>query len=62
MNAGVWLIVLYFWAMTFLVVPLLRYMVPIMGLLMIALPGVYLSWVAHRTSRRPQPSAVSDNV
>jgi 4-amino-4-deoxy-L-arabinose transferase-like glycosyltransferase len=61
MNAGNWIIVLYFWAMTFLVVPLLRYMVPIMGLLMIALPGVYLSWMAHRTSRRPRPSALSED-
>ena len=48
MNAGNWLIVLYFWAMTLLVVPLLRYMAPIMGLLMIALPGVYLSLAARR--------------
>lgn len=48
MNAGNWLIVLYFWGMTLLVVPLLRYMAPIMGLLMIALPGVYLSLVARR--------------
>lgn len=48
MNAGTWLIVLYFWGMTLLVVPLLRYMVPIMGLLMISLPGVYLSLLARR--------------
>lgn len=39
--AGNWLIVFYFWAMTIIVVPLLRYMLPSMSLLMIALPGVY---------------------
>jgi 4-amino-4-deoxy-L-arabinose transferase-like glycosyltransferase len=59
MNAGVWLIVLYFWAMTILVVPLLRYMMPVMGLLMIALPGVYLSWAARRPRRTPRLSAAS---
>lgn len=51
MTAGNWLIVLYFWAMTFLVVPLFRYMVPAMGLLMLALPGVYLSLVARWRGR-----------
>lgn len=49
LTAGNWLIVLYFWGMTLLVVPLLRYMAPVMGLLMIALPGVYLSLAARRT-------------
>jgi 4-amino-4-deoxy-L-arabinose transferase-like glycosyltransferase len=48
MIAGNWLIVLYFWGMTLLVVPLLRYLVPVMSLLMIALPGVYLSLAARR--------------
>lgn len=48
MTAGNWLIVLYFWGMTLLVVPLLRYMVPVMGLLLISLPGVYLSLAARR--------------
>jgi 4-amino-4-deoxy-L-arabinose transferase-like glycosyltransferase len=43
MLAGNWLIVLYFWAMTMTVVPLLRYMLPVMGPLFIALPGVYYS-------------------
>lgn len=54
MNAGNWFIVLYFWGMTLLVVPLLRYMVPVMGLLMLALPGVYLSLAARR-----RPSAAT---
>lgn len=40
MNAGHWLVALYFWGMAFLVVPLLRYMVPVMGLLLLALPGI----------------------
>lgn len=62
MTAGNWLIALYFWAMTFLVIPLLRYMVPVMGLLMLALPGVYLSlaaWWRGRTA--PRPRQVSSN-
>lgn len=36
----IWAAVLYFWAMTVLVVPLLRYMLPVMGLLMVTVPGV----------------------
>lgn len=43
MIAGNWIVVLYFWAMTILVIPLFRYMLPVMGLLMVALPGVWLS-------------------
>jgi 4-amino-4-deoxy-L-arabinose transferase-like glycosyltransferase len=61
MIAGNWLIVLYFWAMTLLVVPLLRYMAPIMGLLMIALPGVYLSWAARRLPGASRPSSFSSD-
>ena len=38
-----WLITLYFWFMTVLVVPLLRYMLPVMGLLFVFVPGVILS-------------------
>lgn len=62
MTAGNWLIVLYFWAMTFLVIPLFRYMVPAMGLLMLALPGVYLSLVTRRRGRAaPQERPFSSN-
>lgn len=62
MTAGNWLIVLYFWAMTFLVIPLFRYMVPAMGLLMLALPGVYLSLVTRRRGRAaPQERPISSN-
>ena len=55
MIGGNWLIVFYFWAMTFIVIPLLRYMTPAMGLLMLPLPGVYYSlaaWRRARTGRR----------
>jgi hypothetical protein len=38
----VWMIALYFWGMTFLVVPLLRYMVPVMGLLFLLVPPLFL--------------------
>lgn len=51
MTGGNWLIVGYFWGMTFLVVPLLRYMAPVMGLLMLTLPGVYYSFAAWRKER-----------
>jgi len=40
MNAGHWLLALYFWGMAFLAVPLLRYMVPVLGLLLLALPAI----------------------
>ena len=56
MIGGNWLIVGYFWGMTFLVVPLLRYMAPVMGLLMLALPGVYYSIAARR--RKPIASRI----
>jgi len=39
--AGNWLIVATFWVMTMTAVPLLRYMLPAMGALFVALPGVY---------------------
>jgi 4-amino-4-deoxy-L-arabinose transferase-like glycosyltransferase len=42
-TLGLWLIVVYFWGMTVTVVPLLRYMLPAMGLLMVLLPGMALS-------------------
>jgi len=51
MVAGNWLIVAYFWAMTMTVVPLLRYMLPVMGPLFIALPAVYYS-LRPRLARR----------
>ncbi|MBP6016373.1 MAG: glycosyltransferase family 39 protein [Candidatus Promineofilum sp.] len=51
MVGGNWLIVLYFWAMTFTVIPLLRYMTPVMGLLMLPLPGFYYSLAAWRQKR-----------
>ena len=43
MVAGNWLIVAYFWLMTMTAVPLLRYMLPVMGPLFVALPAVYIS-------------------
>lgn len=52
LNGGHWLVALYFWGMAFLVVPLLRYMVPVMGLLMLSLPGVWLSLQPYLVSRR----------
>lgn len=59
LTAGNLFIVLYFWGMTLLVVPLLRYMAPVMGLLLIALPGVYLSLAARRARPAPATRAVS---
>ncbi len=58
MIGGNWLVVFYFWAMTFIVIPLLRYMTPAMGLLMLPLPGVYYSlaaWRQKRVARRVGP-------
>lgn len=46
---SVWLIVLYFWGMTVLALSILRYMVPIMGLLFLLIPPVF----HKRESREP---------
>jgi 4-amino-4-deoxy-L-arabinose transferase-like glycosyltransferase len=40
LTISVWLIALYFWGMTTLVLSILRYMVPAIGLLFVLLPGV----------------------
>jgi hypothetical protein len=58
MTGGNWLIVFYFWGLTLLVVPILRYMVPVMGLLMIVVPGVYLSLAARRGWVAPATEAI----
>jgi 4-amino-4-deoxy-L-arabinose transferase-like glycosyltransferase len=55
MVAGNWLIVAYFWAMTMTVVPLLRYMLPVMGPLFVALPAVYFS-LRPFLARRARPA------
>ena len=55
MLAGNWLIVAYFWAMTMTAVPLLRYMLPVMGPLFVALPAVYYS-LRPFLARRLTPS------
>ena len=60
MITGNWLIVAYFWAMTMLVVPLLRYTLPVMGLLMIALPGVYYSVMSGTRKSVPTSSQLPD--
>ena len=52
MVAGNWLIVTYFWVMTMTAVPLLRYMLPVMGPLFVALPAVYVS-LRPLLARRP---------
>ena len=57
MVAGNWLIVAYFWAMTMTAVPLLRYMLPVMGPLFVALPAVYVS-LRTLLVRHRQPSLV----
>jgi 4-amino-4-deoxy-L-arabinose transferase-like glycosyltransferase len=54
--AGSWLVVFYFWAMTITVVPLLRYMLPVMGLLIVFVPGAALSlaqWWSHSERSLP---------
>lgn len=40
---GTWLIVIYIWLMTFLVLSILRYMTPVMGLLMTIVPSLLIS-------------------
>ena len=36
---GIWLLTLYFWAMTIMALSILRYMVPVLGLLVVLIPG-----------------------
>ncbi len=40
LAVSVWLVVLYFWGMTVLVLSIARYMVPVMGLLFVLLPAL----------------------
>jgi 4-amino-4-deoxy-L-arabinose transferase-like glycosyltransferase len=40
---GIWLIVLYFWGMTVLALSIVRYMVPVMGLLFVLLPAPFVN-------------------
>lgn len=61
LNAGHWVVALTFWGMAFLVVPLLRYMVPVMGLLMLAVPGVWLSLQPRLAGRRAKPVEYGDS-
>jgi len=49
----VWLIVLYFWGMTFLVVSLLRYTAPVVGLLFLLVPALFLSGKGNTISGLP---------
>ncbi len=43
LTIGIWLMVLYFWGMTILVLSILRYMVPVMGLLFVVLPASFFN-------------------
>lgn len=57
---GIWLIVLYFWAMTVSVLSILRYMVPAMGLLFVLTAALFLNltnWGTHniRAETRDPP-------
>jgi 4-amino-4-deoxy-L-arabinose transferase-like glycosyltransferase len=44
LTLNIWLIVVYFWVMTTLVLSILRYMVPVMGLLFVLVPGAFCQW------------------
>ena len=55
MLAGHWLVAIYFWAMTMTAVPLLRYMLPALGPLFIALPGVGYALRARRSLANARP-------
>jgi hypothetical protein len=61
LNAGHWVVALSFWGMAFLVVPLLRYLVPVMGLLMLAVPGVWLSLQPRLAARREKRVEYGDS-
>jgi hypothetical protein len=48
LTIGIWLIVLYFWVMTVVVLSILRYMVPVMGLLFVLVPGAFCHWTRRQ--------------
>ena len=60
MVAGNWLIAAYFWAMTMTAVPLLRYMMPLMGPLFVALPAVHVSLRTLLVRHRQPPLVGQD--
>ena len=43
---SIWFLVLYFWATTILALSILRYMVPVIGLLFILIPGSFSNRVS----------------
>jgi dolichyl-phosphate-mannose-protein mannosyltransferase len=48
LTIGIWLIVVYFWVMTVAVLSILRYMVPVMGLLFVLVPGAFCHWTRRQ--------------
>ncbi len=54
LSVGIWAIVLYFWGMTVLVVPILRYMTPVMGLLFLLIPASFARPPHLRPSINPR--------
>jgi hypothetical protein len=49
---SIWFLVLYFWAMTMLALSILRYMVPVIGLLFVLIPGSFANRVSSLSRTR----------
>lgn len=45
LAVGIWVFILCFWGITFLVTPILRFMIPAIGLLFLLLPAISNKWV-----------------
>ena len=54
LSVGIWAIALYFWGMTALVVPILRYMTPVIGLLFLLIPASFARLPHLRPSINPR--------
>ena len=50
-----WLVTAYCWAMTVMVLSMLRYMVPVMGLLFVLIPAVFLPKLATQENTNEGP-------
>jgi hypothetical protein len=56
LTIGVWVIVLYFWGMNLISLPLLRYTVPVIGLAFVLVPALVPRRPERLPARKPEPS------
>jgi hypothetical protein len=62
LSLVIWIMVLYYWAMSIMVLSILRYMVPAMGLLFVLAPGVFNNWSRLGVKIGQNPRALKNTV